>query len=170
VTDARAAVPGGRGIYAVSASSNGSRSLGLAPDTGIIYVGKAEASLEDRDLGQHFADGKTGWSTLRRSLAALLTDQLDLEPKPRSPANPGAFDRFALEPDSDARLTAWMIEHLCIAFWAAPGGLQLRPIEDALISRLAPPLNLTFTTPDTQRIKSARAAMARRAMGWTPRS
>jgi hypothetical protein len=170
VTDARVVVPRGRGLYALRTSAEGSHDLGLEPDLGIIYIGKAERSLRGRDLGQHFADGKTGWSTLRRSLAALLAEDLDLTPMPRNPTKPGAYDRFALEPESDTRLTAWMIEHLRIAFWPAPSGIHLGLIEEALISRLAPPLNLTFPTPDTHRIKSARAAMARRAMEWTLRS
>lgn len=66
--------------------------VGLAPRTpGLyaLYVGKAEKSLNGRDVGTHSSlPGKTGSSTVRRSLAALLVHRVDLEPEPRNPAKP----------------------------------------------------------------------------------
>lgn len=54
-------------------------------------MGKAERSLASRDVDTHFSTAKTGSSTLRRSLAGLLVDQLALEGRPRNPAKPERF-------------------------------------------------------------------------------
>ncbi|MGW3547006.1 GIY-YIG nuclease family protein [Janibacter hoylei] len=53
-----------------------------------LYIGKAERSLVSRDLQTHFTSGKTGQSSLRRSLAALLRVELDLTAQPRNPSRP----------------------------------------------------------------------------------
>jgi hypothetical protein len=41
--------------------------------------------LADRELNQHFSTGRTGSSTLRRSLGALLKRRLALIAVPRAP-------------------------------------------------------------------------------------
>lgn len=53
----------------------------------------------------HFKTGRTGSSTLRRSLAALLRDELELRAIPRNTARPNHFADFAIDPEGDARLT-----------------------------------------------------------------
>lgn len=63
-----------------------------------LHVRQAEDSLATRDLEQHFATGETGRSTLRRSLATLLVDNLVLTAMPRNPRNPRHFDRYARGP------------------------------------------------------------------------
>ena len=50
----------------------------------IIYVGKTEKSQKSRDANTHFKSGKTGSSTLRRSVGAILRNKLELKPIPRS--------------------------------------------------------------------------------------
>lgn len=161
--EAEGVAPKRPGLYAISASTQGLATIGLE-GAGIVYVGKSERSLASRDLGQHFADGQTGRSTLRRSLAALITDEIAMHPRPRNPMKPADFDRYALDEESDRLLTAWMREHLRLAFWAAPDGTVLRPIEVAVIQRLLPPLNLTdCVTPSTTAVKASRRIMAERA-------
>src|SRR5690554_342466 len=54
----------------------------------ILYIGKTESSSRSRDLKTHFASGKTGSSTLRRTLGALLREELLLKPVPRSEKEP----------------------------------------------------------------------------------
>jgi len=44
----------------------------LDNNTDLIYIGKAEKSLNSRDYKTHFSSGKSGSSTVRRSLGALL--------------------------------------------------------------------------------------------------
>lgn len=168
---AAASAPRRPGLYAITATATPRKELGFDPDVGILYVGKAEHSLEGRDLRQHFADGQTGRSTLRRSLAALLVEELELIPMPRNPRKPADFDRYGLEPDSDARLTEWMRSELRLSFWAAPLSTLLRPVEIAAIQHFAPPLNLTdVVTQFTADIKTRRKFMADRARAWVGRA
>lgn len=76
--DAAAVVPPSAGLYAINGEATVWRALGLGdpPDGRPLYVGKAERSLSGRGLGTHFATGRTGPSTLRRSLAALLVSSV----------------------------------------------------------------------------------------------
>lgn len=141
--------------------------LGTPPDDRPLYVGKAEDSLMSRDLRAHFATGKTGWSSPRRSFAALLADQLTLVPTARRPDNPepDKWTHYALMPDSDERLTAWMLDHLRLAAWPARDAQgMLAAIERAVMGHWAPPLNLTgVSQPRSRQVRAARAALARRA-------
>jgi hypothetical protein len=143
--------------------------LGVPPDDRPLYVGKAEDSMASRDLRTHFGNGRTGSSTLRRSLAALLADRLSLVPTPRNPAKPGYFASYGLEPESDERLTAWMREKLLLATWAADTSeISLDVGETQVIRAFLPPLNLAkVQTPWSARVSAARAVMARRAERWT---
>ena len=70
--DAVQVVPDEPGLYAFYGDRAAWSSLGLTPafDDQPLYVGKAERSLSGRDVRTHFAAGKTGSSTVRRSLAA----------------------------------------------------------------------------------------------------
>src|SRR5262245_24881024 len=60
-------VPAEPGLYAIYGSAETWQQLGLCkpPDDRPLYVGKAEDSLVGRDLQMHFADGLTGFSTVR---------------------------------------------------------------------------------------------------------
>jgi hypothetical protein len=156
------------GLYAIYGDERCWGELGLRPfDDRPLYVGKAESgSLLARDVNTHLADGRTGSSTLRRSLAALLRDNLNLRAQPRNPARPSHFSNYGLEPASDQRLTAWMIANLELAVWPYSGS-GLSKIESAAIERLCPPLNLTgHQSPWSALIKMKRSAMAREAKAW----
>jgi hypothetical protein len=168
IATAERLVPSRRGLYAIYGSRRVWRELGLGwrPNGRPLYVGKAERSLADRDLGQHFADGETGRSTLRRSLAALLRSRLGLSAVPRNPDRPADFDRFGLSPAGDARLTAWMRTNLWIAIWTAPDGCDLEPIEDELKHAWLSPLNLDNGSRWQTPVRAARAFMADQARVW----
>jgi hypothetical protein len=121
-TEAEVSVPRVGGLYAVHGDTAGWHHLGLGdpPDDRPLYVGKAQRSLADRDIRTHFCTGRTGSSTLRPSLAGLLADELQLKCRPRNAANPASFANFGLDAAGDARLTAWMLEHLRLAVWPSP--------------------------------------------------
>lgn len=161
--------PKGRGLYAISEATPSCVEAGTldAPvgPGGLLYVGKAEKSLTRRDVRQHFGTGKTGWSTVRRSFAALLRDQLGLVPVPRSTASATstAPATFALTGESDLRLTTWMTEHLALRVWTPPSNVVLAAVERELIADLNPPLNLTHAGPRPL-LKAARKAMVGAAM------
>ncbi len=100
-------VPRHPGLYAFYGDDRAWLDLGLsrAYDGQPLYVGKAERSLNGRDVGTHFAAGKTGSSTVRRSLAALLLNELGLVAVPRNLAKPGGSANFGLDAASEVRLS-----------------------------------------------------------------
>lgn len=176
ISEGAATVPAKPGLYAVHGSASAWSALGIAGrESGIpLYVGKAQKSLASRDVRVHFgvsASGKstTGHSTLRRSLSALLAHQLQLIPVSRGTNDKGNANKFALDPLSDARLTEWMHEYLCLATWIIPAsaGETLATIERAVIRHWVPPLNLTSSSSPSHELKAARARMAQLAREGT---
>lgn len=151
------------GLYALYGSAEVWRELGLTPPPDArppLYVGKAEDSLHTRDGRTHFGEGKTGWSTLRRSLAALLPEYT---PVHRSAAQDNPT-HYALGKDDDLRLTQWMRANLAIRTWTKAGDVDLAELEGELIQRWKPPLNLKgHGGGELQKmIKEARQKMAAR--------
>ncbi len=168
MSDALEQCPGHPGLYAVYGTERAWIALNLQPTSadGPLYVGKAEDSLVRRDMRTHFSTGKTGSSTLRRSLAALLRNELDLRAVPRNTAKPDHFANFALAPDGDARLTAWMHAELTIAFWQKAPGYELDDVEKHVVARWSPPLNSAKNPNADAGLRLARKAMADEARGW----
>jgi GIY-YIG catalytic domain-containing protein len=123
--------------------------LECADERRCLYVGRAERGLVSRDLQAHFATGRTGSSTVRRSFAAPLRDSLDLRGQPRNVATPQHFASFGLAQPDDQRLTDWMRMHLRLAVWIKPPGVELDRIETDVIRAWRPPLNIA-KTPDPQ--------------------
>jgi hypothetical protein len=168
--DAANLAPKHPGLYALYGDERAWADLALRPTYADqpLYLGKAEKSLNGRDVGTHFATGKTGSSTVRRSLAALLADRLDLTPIPRNLARPDGSANSALDFPSDARLSAWMDSRLRLATWIKPDGVTLDDVETALIVRLRPPLNLDKVGEPRERLRAARRRMADIARAWEP--
>ena len=89
IADAIDQVPWKPGLYAVYADRETWEELNLEiREGGPLYVGKAEQSLQSRDIRTHFATGHTGSSTVRRSFAALLRNPLGLRGVPRNMERP----------------------------------------------------------------------------------
>jgi hypothetical protein len=167
IADAVETVPDLPGLYAIYGDSEARTMLALGGLDVPLYVGKAERSLASRDVRTHFATGKTGSSTLRRSMAALLRSRLDLQAVPRNLARPDGSANFSLEPHGDRRLTDWMRAHLELAVWVRPGGVVLDQVETAVLNRLAPPLNLAKMGPrGNRRIKAERAVLVAESRAW----
>lgn len=166
--DAAVTVPASAGLYGFHGDESVWLQLGLGspPDDRPLYVGKAEASLAARDVRTHFATGRTGSSTLRRSLAALLVAELDLVACPRNPARPGHFSNYGLEPDGDERLSRWMAENLRLAVWVSPPDVVLADVETEVLHLMVPPLNLSkVATQWKPMLSAARRRMAQAAEG-----
>lgn len=175
IPDAPDHIPHAPGLYAVHTEPGTWGMLGLEErEPGIpLYVGKSEDDLVTRDLKTHFAIERgnrstTGSSTVRRSFAALLREPLGLRGVPRNKSKPGHFSNYALEHDADDRLTDWMHQHLTIAVWSKPAGLDLTliEVEKRVLRRWGPPLNLTHVPAPLQQLRSARAVMAAEARAW----
>lgn len=158
------------GLYAFYGDADAWEDLQLTPTfpDQPLYVGKAEKSLNGRDVGTHFATGKTGSSTVRRSLAALLADELELIPVPRNLVNPDGSANFALEGPSDERLSIWMEQRLRLATWVKPDEAVLDEVETAVVRRLRPPLNLDKVGEPRERLREARKRLADIARAWQP--
>ncbi|WP_163543482.1 GIY-YIG nuclease family protein [Occultella kanbiaonis] len=168
--DAVRLVPRVPGLYAFYGNDRAWADLGLSPafDDEPLYVGKAERSLNGRDVGTHFAAGETGSSTVRRSLAALLVDALALVAVPRNLAKPDGSANFGLDHASEIRLSNWMEQQLSLATWSEPEGTNLDEIETAVVRLLHPPLNLDKVQEPRTRLRAARRRMANTARAWQP--
>ena len=116
----------------------------------VIYVGIAKDSLRDRDLRQHFADGQTGRSTLRRSLGAVLKTKLGLTAIPRGgPNDSKRFENYRFDDAGERALTRWMIDNVELGYWCASPKLSyedLRSNEYETIMLLRPTLDLDRRT------------------------
>lgn len=135
-------VPNEAGLYAVHGDLLAVEDLAAGAADHPLYVGKAERSLLGRDLLTHFATGKTGSSTLRRTLSALLREPLELRAVPRNLARPDGSANYSLESSGDERLTEWMHARLRLSVWVRPDGVVLDEVETAVLNALRPPLNL----------------------------
>lgn len=159
------------GLYAIYAKAPAWVELGLGkpPDSRPLYVGKAEASLISRDLNTHFSEkGRTGSSTVRRSVAALLRDTLGLRGRPRNPQRPERPANYGLSEAHEAALGTWMRTHLSLATWPKPAAVDdLLLVEVAVIGHWSPPLNLKDNnSPWKPSLSTARKVMADDARAW----
>lgn len=90
-----------------------------------------------------FTPGRTGYSTIRRSLTALLWNRYDLVPIPRSQdeSDLERFSNYAIDEASDEKLDQWMAENLQVALLPLPSE-QVASTLAGLIAYNAPLLNL----------------------------
>ncbi|MVZ62798.1 GIY-YIG nuclease family protein [Sphingobacterium humi] len=142
-------LPDEKGIYAIFIDKTGD--LGVFGRTEqLIYVGIAKKSLRSRDIETHFKTGQTGFSSLRRSLGAILKTKLKLSAQKRdiSPKRLRA-DKYKFDEQGEAELTIWMFENLKIGYWSSPNPLtstQLKEEEEKVIIKLKPTLDLDKRT------------------------
>lgn len=177
VADTAVELPATGGLYAVYADEDAQSELAL-PDLEAeelpIYVGKAEDSLRVRDSQAHFQVGKTGQSTLRRSIAALLRESHGLRGQPRNTAKPGYFANFGLSDEHDAILQAWIERHLTLGVWEKPAaavdldGKLLAHVEKGVVGLWAPPLNDIHNPRKWKALRGVRAVMVDDARTWRP--
>ncbi|MFG1608457.1 GIY-YIG nuclease family protein [Actinoplanes sp. NPDC049265] len=128
----------GSGVYAWWAAPSVLPDLpgppnGTTPSLRLLYLGRA-TSLRGRILRNHLR--RSGSSTLRRTLAGLLM---------ADGYRTTWTDRVVLVPEDEARLTAWMHEHLRLT-WAEDA--EPATIEAELVRRLRPPLNVHGVGPE----------------------
>jgi hypothetical protein len=134
----------------------------------IIYIGKTESSQQKRDADTHFATGKTGSSTVRKSFGSLLIDTLKLKPEPRSQSDidAGRTFHFKFDHSSEERLTSWMKENLGLSFYEYKGNVKdIELLETRLIQEVVPVINIdkNHNNPYLHTLKKARKEAASRA-------
>lgn len=107
------------------------------------YVGIA-TKLRSRLASNHL--GRSGSSTLRRTLAGFLLDDEQYRTR--------WTDRVVLVDDDERRLTAWMVEHLHVTWCEHP---TPRDAEQTIIQTLRPPFNVEHASgPTRDLVKAAR--------------
>ncbi|PPG60268.1 hypothetical protein C5C57_05560 [Rathayibacter sp. AY1C5] len=100
-----------------------------------LYVGIAKTTLAVRGSEMHLKT--TRMSTLRRSLVALLVDELEL----RDQVAPGPGQKFGLTAEGDSLLTHWIASNLNVTWHETPApGTH----ERLIVGDLVPPLNDHF--------------------------
>ena len=132
-----------------------------------IYVGLS-SNLAQREFDTHFQAGQSGFSTLRRSLGALLKDELGLRAQPRGTgASDSNYRCYRFDDSGEQRLSSWMHAELRVA---AEPHRDPAAIERELIALACPPLNLTgWKNPNAVEIKALRKACVEEARQNFPR-
>ncbi len=155
------------GLYSWWVDAPGAAELGdglsesIAP--GRIYAGltgatkwpsgaTGKATLRSR-IGSNHLRGRIRGSTFRLTLASALVRPLNLHPvAPKM-----------LTSDSETRLSMWIGEHLEVAVFPFENADALADLEDRVLQRLDPPLNLEGMpdTPVRASLRRLRSAVAR---------
>lgn len=135
------------GIYALFYIGNDFPLLGdSVTKHQIIYIGKTESSQEKRDAKTHFTSGKTGSSTVRKSIGSILCEKENLTPIPRNETDykKGRYSHFKFDTDSEVKITNWMERNLAISFHEYPRTkLEIEELETEIIEELVPILNIS---------------------------
>lgn len=160
-------LPSGPGLYAIRLSPRSAIPGIPEPKFGLLFVGSTR-DLAARKLSRDFASGKTSSSFLRRSVGALLRDELQLQPVPRDPCRPrrrrtnpahryrslqsAPFVNYRFDDDGEERLSRWMQENLRVGIYPIP-----RPAATSfdLVEIACPPLNLRSKNPLGATVRSA---------------
>ncbi|OJV36896.1 MAG: hypothetical protein BGO29_01790 [Bacteroidales bacterium 36-12] len=120
----------------------------------IIYIGKTESSQEKRDAKTHFTTGKTGSSTVRKSIGSLLCENENLKPIPRNETDyeKKRFSHFKFDNKSEIKITKWMENNLALSFYEYPRTKQeIEDLETKLIDELVPILNISKNSKNSFR-------------------
>ncbi len=141
----------------------------------LIYIGKTESSQQSRDANTHFKSGKTGSSTVRRTVGALLREELKLIPVPRNSKDlqKGRITFYKFNDYSEERLTIWMKNNLSLSFYEYPKpSAEIDYLETELIKITKPIFNLSKNSdnPFGSYIKAKRKACGQIAHGQSKSS
>ena len=156
--------PARPGLYAIfPREAGGVGWIGMEPDRP-LFVGKSK-DLQQREFDTHFAVGHSGFSTLRRSLGAILRQELDLQCWPRSPGpSETNVTNFKFDPAGEQRLTLWMAENLELGI--CPLDQPIQELEKVVIVEMEPVLNLIgWPNPRRAALRELRADCKREAQG-----
>lgn len=156
------------GCYVFVVNPQAMRELGLKSGSSpsVLYIGKDESSIQKRVSKQHLLKNRTGSSTFRRSVGALLREDLELRPQPRSPkpSDSKRFTNYKFHPAGEDSLTEWIASNIRVCPVPSPNPVSK---EKDLIRQHQPPLNLTgWPNPDGPIVRAKRkhcAGLARAA-------
>lgn len=152
-------VPNGPGVYAIFLRSGVALTVAGQAVTGLIYIGMSTL-LTRREYEQDFCSGRSGGSTLRRSLGALLKRQLKLTAIPRGSADSEpSYTKYRFDEAGEGRLTEWMTANLEVGVCPLAGDLKVA--KRLLIRSIRPVLCVEqSSSPSSADIKAARRVCA----------
>ncbi len=156
----------GSGFYAIFLKSDHALPYLHMPDDGLLYIGETRVGFSTRDHS-HPRNGHSGFCTVRKSLGALLKTQLSLSVTPPTQAQLRSRKRyFRFTKSGEARLSEWMKGALY--FSRVPDKGDVKTIEQTLISKLKPPLNLRgWPNPQSPMVKKRRYECFEEAIAHT---
>ena len=148
--------PAKEGIYAIFAQASDALPVADVPSNGLVYIGRS-GNLAERDFETHFKAGASGFSTLRRSVGALLKDELGLTAIPRGTGSSDTnYRNYRFTEVGEKALSEWMAEHLQLGVAEVPGKSVW--LEQELITWLQPVLCLKgWPNSQAAAIKALRA-------------
>lgn len=145
------------GLYAIRLISPGLLAPFIEGEGGLIYVGMS-SDLAAREFDMHFSSTNTGFSTVRRSIGAILREPLRLTARQRGTGLARSnFANYRFNPEGEERLTAWMRENLRVRIFRTR---NYEMLERALLPRLRPLLNLGGWNPHNAAIRRLRKVCA----------
>ncbi len=142
-------LPSKQGIFAFFI--NGCEDLSIFGKQGqIIYIGMSKKNLSESYFEKHLKAGKTGWSTLRRSIGAILKSKLNLTAQKRDlDSKKLRADKYKYDSIGEDKLTIWMKENLKMGYWITTESLSSEDLNDKkekVILKLRPTLDLNKKT------------------------
>jgi hypothetical protein len=142
------------GVYAFFITNPAALSGVTVNAAGLLYVGMTESCL---DVRNHFTHQHSGFSSLRRTLGALLKQELALQAIPRATGRSlKDIENYRFTEKNEVQLTEWMTKHLAYTFAVAAGKEVVR-VEDRLIKTMQPPLNLNrWPNPQGKHLRALR--------------
>jgi len=152
-------VPEKPGVYAIFLRQGAEFPIEMTTSDRIIYVGSS-INFAVREYTNHFSSTSTGFSTLRRSIGALLKDKLSLTAIPRGSGSAESnYTNYRFECAGENRLTKWMETNLEVGVCPVDGDFVL--VEQMLVTALEPVLCLKgWENPHAKYIKSSRKTCA----------
>lgn len=153
-------VPNEPGVYAVWFSEKAWGQLRISPARqGLAYIGVGDPSLRRR-YREEWRPKNSGRSSPRRTLGAVLAQELALVPRPRPDRDPDRGARYyVFGSDGEARLTTWLEEHATFACCTTDEA-RAGDVETDLIPACSPPMNLTkWPNPLRKALRDARRVM-----------
>ena len=156
------------GVYAYFLEDSSALSPFVPGHDGLIYVGST-SDLAIRKFENHFNSKSTGFSTLRRSIGAILKKSLRLTATPRSSGKSKTnIQNYKFQADGEDRLTDWMRRTLRVSVCPVN---EPNSVETVLIKTLRPLLNLKgWANPDGTKIRALRKICADEARANIGRS
>jgi len=150
------------GVYAIFLKNGDRLPIDTIPKNGLVYIGMSK-NLAAREYDMHFCTGKSGFSTLRRTIGALKKEELNLVAIPRSKGGSQSNVRnFSFDLNGEERLTRWMRDNLEVGICPLDKGNE--EAEKNIISELKPMLCLRgWPNPLTPYIKNLRKKCAEEA-------